>query len=49
VAYLSSFLARNYKGNWWVMSAKKKGIAKVKNSGVPYTIFYPSNFIWENQ
>lgn len=45
VAYLSSFIARNYKGNWWVMNAKKSGIEKLKNSGIPYTIFYPSNFM----
>ncbi len=45
MVYLSSFLARNYIGNWWVMNAKKAGIAKVKNCGIPYTIFYPSNFM----
>lgn len=45
VAYLSSFLARNYKGNWWVMKAKRESISKIKNSGLGYTIFYPSNFI----
>lgn len=45
VAFLSSFLARNYTGNWWVMNAKKQGITKIKNCGVPYTIFYPSNFM----
>lgn len=45
VAYLSSFLARNYNGNWWVMNAKKQGISKIKNCGIPYTIFYPSNFM----
>ncbi|MDD2798349.1 MAG: NAD(P)H-binding protein [Bacteroidales bacterium] len=45
VAYLSSFLARNYKGDWWVMKAKNKSIQKVKNSGLNYTIFYPSNFM----
>lgn len=45
VVFLSSFLARNYQGNWWVMNAKKQGIAKVKNCGIPYTIFYPSNFM----
>ena len=45
VAYLSSFLARNYKGNWWVMKAKNQSIRKVKNSGLNYTIFYPSNFM----
>lgn len=45
VVYLASLLARNYKGNWWVMNAKKDGISKIKNSGLPYTIFYPSNFM----
>jgi len=45
VAFLSSFLARNYTGNWWVMKAKKQGITKIKNCGIPYTIFYPSNFM----
>lgn len=45
IIYLSSFLARNYKGDWWVMNAKKTSIAKVKNCGIPYTIFYPSNFM----
>lgn len=45
VGYLSSFLARNYTGNWWVMNAKKQAINKIKNSGIPYTIFYPSNFM----
>jgi len=45
IAYLSSFLARNYTQNWWVMTAKKESISKVKDSGIPYTIFYPSNFM----
>lgn len=45
IAFLSSFLARNFKGDWWVMKAKKDGITKVKNSGIPYTIFYPSNLM----
>lgn len=45
VGYLSSFLARNYKGDWWVMNAKKQAIQKIKNSNVPYTIFYPANFM----
>jgi len=45
VVYLSSLLARNYIGNWGVMNAKKQGITKIKNSGIPYTIFYPSNFM----
>ena len=45
VGFLSSFLARNYEGNWWVMTAKKQAIQKIKNSSIPYTIFYPANFM----
>lgn len=45
VAFLSSFIARNYNGNWWVMNAKKRAITKVKNCGIPYTIFYPSTLM----
>jgi uncharacterized protein YbjT (DUF2867 family) len=45
VAFLSSFLARDYQGNWWVMKMKKAVISKVKNSGLPYTIFYASSFM----
>ena len=45
IAYLASFLARNYNGNWWVMNVKKSSITRVINCGVPFTIFYPSNFM----
>lgn len=45
IAYLSSFLARNYQGDWWVFRAKKSSIERIKLSGIPYTIFYPSNFM----
>lgn len=45
VGFLSSFLARNYTGDWWVMNAKKQAINKIKNCGIPYTIFYPSNLM----
>ena len=44
VAFLGSFLARNYTGDWWVMKAKKESIEKVKECGIDYTLFYPSNF-----
>ncbi len=45
VAFLSSFVARNYTGNWWVMNAKKHAVTKVRNCGIPYTIFYPSTLM----
>lgn len=45
VGFLSSFLARDYKGDWWVMKMKKDAISKIKNSGLPYTIFYAASFM----
>ena len=34
-----------YKNDWWVMDIKRKAIEKIKNNGIPYTIFYPTNFM----
>ena len=42
--YLSS-LAQFYKSNWWVLEIKRLAVDMIKESGVPYTIFYPSNFM----
>lgn len=45
VAYLSSLLHR-YEGRpWWVFDAKREALATLKNSGLPSTVFYPSNFM----
>ncbi len=45
IIFLSSFIARNYQGNWWMFLDKKKGIELVKESKIPYTIFYASSFM----
>lgn len=48
IAYLSS-LVMNYNGmngfNWWVFELKQEAVKLIKASGVPWTIFYPSNFM----
>lgn len=48
VAYLSS-LVKDYQGKngfqWWVFAVKQKAVQILKGGGVPYTIFYPSNFM----
>lgn len=48
LAFLSS-LVMNYQGmngfNWWVFDVKKEAVELVKNSGIAYTIFYPSTFM----
>jgi uncharacterized protein YbjT (DUF2867 family) len=48
IFYLSALLIR-YEGmngfRWWVFQLKYDAIKAVKNSGIPYTIFYPSTFM----
>lgn len=48
VVYLSSIVQR-YQGmndfNWWVFEIKLQAVKMIKESGLPYTIFYPSTFM----
>lgn len=48
IAYLSSVI-QNYQGmngfRWWAFQIKQKAIEKIKSSGIPYSIFYPSTFM----
>jgi len=48
IALISS-LVMNYQGmngfNWWVFQVKQQAVKLVKESGIPYTIFYPSTFM----
>ena len=48
VAYCSSLVQR-YQGmngfHWWSFDIKRQAIETIKQSGVPYTIFYPSSFM----
>jgi uncharacterized protein YbjT (DUF2867 family) len=48
LAYLSS-LVHFYEGmngfNWWAFRNKNSAVQKIKDSGIPYTIFYPSTFM----
>jgi uncharacterized protein YbjT (DUF2867 family) len=48
IGYLSS-LVQFYQGqngfNWWVFDIKLTAVEKIKNSGIPYSIFYPSTFM----
>ena len=48
IAYLSS-LVHLYQGmdgfDWWVFRIKREAVRKIKESGIPYTIFYPSTFM----
>ena len=48
IAYLSSIVMR-YQGmngfRWWVFAVKQEAVRRVRESGIPYTIFYPSCFM----
>jgi uncharacterized protein YbjT (DUF2867 family) len=48
IAYLSSIVMR-YQGmngfDWWVFRVKQNAVRLIKESGIPYSIFYPSNFM----
>jgi uncharacterized protein YbjT (DUF2867 family) len=48
IAFVSS-LVMNYQGmngfNWWVLELKRQAVEKIRASGIPYTIFYPSTFM----
>ncbi|HSK72670.1 MAG TPA: NAD(P)H-binding protein [Pyrinomonadaceae bacterium] len=46
---LCSSLVHRYQGmnnfNWWAFDIKHRAVEKVKASGIPYAIFYPSSFM----
>lgn len=48
IAFLSS-LVMNYQGingfDWWVFKVKKNAVKLIKESGIPYSIYYPSTFM----
>lgn len=47
IAMISSLVQR-YQGmngfHWWAFDVKEKAVQMLKQSGIPYTIFYPSTF-----
>jgi uncharacterized protein YbjT (DUF2867 family) len=45
VAYLSAMIQDGDAKGWWVIDVWRKAIAKIKSSGIPFTIFYPTNFM----
>lgn len=48
LAYLSS-LIKNYQGmngfTWWAFDIKNAAVDSLRQSGIPYSIFYPSTFM----
>jgi uncharacterized protein YbjT (DUF2867 family) len=44
VGYLSA-LVHDSPSRWWVLEIWRNAVSRIKGSGIPYTIFYPSNFM----
>lgn len=45
IGYLSSIVQR-YRGfDWWVFDIKRSAVQVIQQSGIPWTIFYPSTFM----
>lgn len=45
IAYLSAMIQDGKGNDWWVVDVWRSAIAQIKRSGIPYTIFYPTNFM----
>jgi putative NADH-flavin reductase len=45
VGYLSSLVQFYRNTNWWVLDLKQKAVKNIKQSGLTYSIFYPSTFM----
>lgn len=48
IGYLSSIVKRHQGANnfhWWAFDVKNQAVEMIKQSGIPYVIFYPSSFM----
>lgn len=45
IAYVSALVQDTPASGWWVVDLWRRAVARIKGSGIPYTIFYPSNFM----
>ena len=45
IGYVSAMVQDTQKSGWWVLDVWRSALARIKSSGIPYTIFYPSNFM----
>jgi uncharacterized protein YbjT (DUF2867 family) len=45
IGYVSALIHDTEDSDWWVLDVWRKALQRIKSSGIPYTIFYPSNFM----
>jgi uncharacterized protein YbjT (DUF2867 family) len=44
IGYLSAMI-RDSPSRWWVLQVWRNALLRIKGSGIPYTIFFPTNFM----
>jgi uncharacterized protein YbjT (DUF2867 family) len=44
IGYLSAMI-HDSPSRWWVLEVWRNAVLRIKGSGIPYTIFYPTNFM----
>ena len=44
IGYLSAMI-HDSPSRWWVLEVWRNALLRIKGSGIPYTIFYPTNFM----
>lgn len=45
LAYVSALIHDTSKTTWWVLDVWRRALSRIKSCGIPYTIFYPTNFM----
>lgn len=45
ISYLSALVHDTPDSRWWVLSVWRSALDRIKSAGIPYTIFYPTNFM----
>lgn len=45
LAYLSAMIQDTQASTWWVLDIWRQALLRIKSCGIPYTIFYPTNFM----
>lgn len=45
LSYVSALIHDTSNSTWWVLDVWRQALARIKNCGIPYTIFYPTNFM----
>jgi hypothetical protein len=42
---VSALIQDTDRSNWWVLGIWRSALSRIKAHGIPYTIFYPTNFM----